>query len=104
MYCFFLISRYEILRVCLILIIGVNNVDLLKFLWPQDHKEEPVNLLRGEPEERPTRVETLSQLKSLVLAVQHNSVDEIVTVQNHLTHSLDDSQHLLFDYLIQMQS
>jgi len=89
------------MRVCLILIIGTDTADLAKFIWP----ESPLADDNGE-ENSPEndRAQTMMYLKSLVLAVQHGSVDEINVVRDHLAPDLTETEHELFLVLIQLQS
>ncbi|CAG7718138.1 unnamed protein product [Allacma fusca] len=91
----FYVQRFEIMRVCLILILGVNSVDLVKFIWPE-------GLSKSEDGDQ-ERKEVLIHLKSLVLAVQNGSVKEIKAVENNLSHTLTEMHQDLFTSLIQMQ-
>ena len=93
--------RFEVMRVCLLLITGTDSADMAKFIWPESSLPED-----SRPDQSPNseRNEALLYLKSLVLAVQHGSVDEINVVRDHLAPILTETEHDLFMVLIKLQA
>lgn len=106
--------RFEITKVCLLLLIGCDAADMVSFIWrsqPQKESESKDNEAKSDLEEVKIAAELNSErdtvilhLKSLVLAVQHGSVNEIHVTHNHLSPYLDETQQDLFRILIQLQS
>jgi len=94
--------RFEIMRVCLILLVG--SADMVRFIWPESSTNTPEdNVSTEDCPENEERNKVHLYLKSLVLAVQHGSVDDINAVRDHLAPILNQTQHDLFHSLIQMQ-
>lgn len=129
------INRLEISRVCLLMLLGTNTVDVLGFIWPdtkqvssahpQEFHEIGLKTLlpnkstsssssspSGEPssgsspsfesEKEFRRVQL--QLKSLVIAVQHGSIDSVEEVRGHLAPIMQPCHHNLFEMLIKILS
>ena len=69
-------------------------MDLFKFIWPEGAQSN-----EGDSQERQKAV---IHLKSLVLAVQHGSADEIQAVQNSFAHIINEAQVDLFAVLVQV--
>ena len=92
--------RFEIKRVCLLLIVGSETTDVAKFIWPVSALPEENVESFGSYE----RQETLICLKSLVLAAEHGDVQEIIQVRDHLTALLKETETDLFSILIKLYS
>lgn len=115
-------NRLEISRVCLMLLLGTAKVDVLSFIWP------PVDDNRYQVESRELGLRTMGDstasspdslgdddcdrqvksvktlLKSLVIAVQHGSVEEVEGVRSHLAPIMQQGHHDLFAMLIKILS
>ncbi|CAL8119904.1 unnamed protein product [Orchesella dallaii] len=124
------INRLEILRVCLLMLLGTNSVDVFGYIWPESGAKQANDPLSFSSDlQDPTGLKTIPskgatallsmledsaasnevrkvqiQLKSLVIAVQHGSVDEIESVRSNLAPLMHQCHHDLFGMLIKMLS
>lgn len=88
------------MRVCLILILGMDSKDLAQFVWPQSSTSG------GAENERVPRKEDeiLIELRSLVLAVEEGNVKEMIRIRDTLSPLLTEIEFELFSILVQLYS
>jgi len=88
------------MRVYLILILGSESADLAKFIWPESSLPET----ELENVNNKERQEVMVYLKSLVIAVENGSVEEIIRVRDHLSFLVSIIEFELFSILVKLYS